>query len=125
MNRDDGNASIEFLALAVVLLVPLVYALLFAFQLQRAAFATTAAAREAGRAYVTADADAEDRAHRAADLALHDQMPGEHAATTIDATPGEVTVEVTVVVELPLAGRWARVPVTATHVATPERYRSR
>ncbi len=119
--RDGGNASVEFVLLAVVLLVPLVYVLLFAFELQRAAFAATAAARAAGRAYVVADAGA---AQRAADLSLADQLPGEpRAALGLVEGAGTVTATVTVTVELPLAGRWARVPVTATHVAPADRFR--
>lgn len=127
---DDGNASLEFVMVAVVLMVPLVYVLLTVFALQRAAFAVSAAAREAGRAYVTADAgdDPVSRAQTAADLALADQLPGtpraDLATTATTLTPGAtVTVHVTYRVALPLAGHLATVPVTATHVATVDRYR--
>lgn len=130
MNNDDGSAILEFVTVAVLLMVPLVYVLLTVFAVQRAAFAVSSAAREAGRAYVTSDAasDAADRAQTAADIALDDQLPGApHAELTIDAnglTPGTtVTVTVTYRVHLPLSGGAATIPVTATHVATVDRYR--
>lgn len=127
---DEGNAILEFVTVAVVLMVPLVYVMLTVFQLQRAAFAVSAAAREAGRAYVTADSadTAGERAQTAADLALADQLPGNPTADLSvdgDLVPGgAVTVRVTYRVSLPLAGRLATIPVTATHVATVDRYRS-
>jgi len=51
---DEGSALIEFVGLAVLLLIPLIYLLLSVFSVQRSAFAVTQAAREAGRAYATA-----------------------------------------------------------------------
>ncbi len=128
MTRDDGNATVEFVMVAVVLMVPLVYVLLAVFAVQRAAFAVSAAAREAGRAYVTAaSADvAEERAQTAADLALADQLPSSPRAALVTegalAPGGAVTVTVTYDVGLP--GGLGRIPVTATHVATVDRYRA-
>jgi Flp pilus assembly protein TadG len=128
---DEGNAILEFVTVAVVLMVPLVYVMLTVFQLQRAAFAVSAAAREAGRAYVTASSadTAAERAQAAADLALDDQLPGApRALVDVDTdalTPGDsVTVVVTHRVSLPLAGGLATIPVSAKHVATVDRYRS-
>jgi Flp pilus assembly protein TadG len=130
---DDGNAILEFVMVAVVLMVPLVYVMLTVFELQRASFAVSAAAREAGRAYVTADsgATAPERAQTAADLALADQLPGSPVAdvTVVDGgaglDPGEsVTVSVRYEVTLPLLGSLATIPVTGKHVATVDRYRA-
>ena len=79
MNRpprdDEGSALIEFVGLAVLLLVPLIYLLLSVFSVQRTAFAVTQAAREAGRAYATAPSTsaAATRAAYAARLALSSQ----------------------------------------------------
>jgi Flp pilus assembly protein TadG len=72
---DEGSALIEFVGLAVLLLLPLIYLLLSVFSVQRAAFAVTQAAREAGRAYATAPstAAATTRAAYAAQLALSSQ----------------------------------------------------
>jgi hypothetical protein len=76
---DDGSAMIEFVGLSVVLLIPFVYLFLCVFAVQRAAFGVTQAAREAGRAFATADSETQgmDRARLAAQLALADQgVPG-------------------------------------------------
>ncbi len=72
---EDGTALIEFVGLAVLLLLPLVYLLLSVFSVQRASFAVTQAAREAGRAYATAPSAsaAQRRAAYAARLALTSQ----------------------------------------------------
>ncbi|HEX3708106.1 MAG TPA: hypothetical protein VHV76_15880 [Mycobacteriales bacterium] len=72
---DDGSAVVEFVFLAVLLLVPLLYVVITAVSVQRAAFGMTAAARDAGRAYATAGSDSlgEARAEAAVALALGDQ----------------------------------------------------
>jgi hypothetical protein len=64
--------------LGIVLLVPLVWIVLTAFDAQRAAFGVTAAARAAGRAYALAPDDATGRARatEAARAALDDQGLG-------------------------------------------------
>ena len=69
---DRGSALVEFVYLAVLLMVPVVYLVLAVFDVQRASFAVTEAARQAGRTYVTSGCDP-GRAQRAADLALADQ----------------------------------------------------
>jgi hypothetical protein len=73
--HDDGSALVEFVYLAVLLLVPLVYVVLTAVSVQRAAFGLTGAAREAGRAYATAGSDrlGETRAEGVVRLLMHDQ----------------------------------------------------
>lgn len=75
MRRDRGAASIEFVFLGILVMVPLLYLVIAAFEVQRNAFAVTQAAREAGRAFGTADelAGAEHRARYAMELALRDQ----------------------------------------------------
>ncbi|MGH3444040.1 MAG: TadE/TadG family type IV pilus assembly protein [Nocardioidaceae bacterium] len=74
--RDErGTALIEVTWLSILLLVPLVYILLSVFEVQRAAFAVTAASRAAGRAFSIAPSQAvgRERARRAAAVALDDQ----------------------------------------------------
>lgn len=58
-----------------LLMIPLVYLLISVFYVQRAAFGTTEAARQAGRAFARADSveEGEARATAAARLALRDQ----------------------------------------------------
>jgi hypothetical protein len=74
--RDEsGTALIEVTWLAVLLMVPLVYVVLAVYDVQRHAFAATAAARAAGRAFVLAPDVAQGQAHarEAAAVALGDQ----------------------------------------------------
>ncbi len=71
---DDGNAIIEFVYLAILLMVPLVYVLLTVFRVQGAAYAVSSAAREAGRVYATSESpdDAYERAFAAASIVMAD-----------------------------------------------------
>ena len=113
--RDDGSALVEFTWLAILLMIPLVYVVLAAVSVQRAAFATTAAAREAARAYATAasDAEGEQRAEAAVALAMHDQgvrwSPTGRVIScgACDFAPGSpFTVDLHTVVGLPFVPRW-------------------
>jgi hypothetical protein len=112
-------------------MVPLVYVVLSAFAVQRAAFGLTSAARDAGRAYATAGSDrlGEQRAEDAAALAMHDQGVGWSPTGRVvqcgdcHFAPGSVfTVELTTRVSLPLVPGWlcghtcvAGVRVSARH----------
>jgi Flp pilus assembly protein TadG len=135
----DGAAIVEFLGLAVLLMVPLVYVLLTVFEVQRAAYAVSSASREAGRVFVGAEsaAQGELRAGSAAQIVLRDSglelAPG---ALTLSCsadpclTPGAtVTVRLDHDVRLPLAPPFvadlapASVPVTGTNVAVVDRFR--
>ena len=74
--RDErGTALVEVTWLTILLLVPLVYVMLAVFEVQRSAFAVSAATRAAGRAYAIAPSEAEGRvqARSAAAVALRDQ----------------------------------------------------
>ena len=133
---DDGNAVVEFSTLAVLLMVPLVYVLLSVFEVQRASFGVTEAARQAGRAYATADDPVQGRARAAAaaSLAMRDQGLGcDGCLTGLDGTleaDARVTATVEHVVRLPLlgsalgGGRRGGIPVDATHVEVVDRFRS-
>jgi hypothetical protein len=112
---DSGSAIVEFVWLAVLLMIPLVYVVLTAVSLQRTAFGVTEAARDAGRAYATAGSDGlgERRAEQATVLALRDQRVAWQpegrvvACGPCDYAPGSAfTVEVRTRVELPLLPRW-------------------
>ncbi len=103
----------EFTFLAVLLLVPLAYVVVAAFTVQKAAFAVTAATREAGRAFVTTtEGDPDARAHAAAALAMGDQglaLPSGALGVSCDAdcrAPGSaVRVALDYTVVLPLLPR--------------------
>lgn len=72
---ERGSAIVEFVWLGLLLLLPLVYVLVAAFTVQRAAYGVSAASRAAGRAFVLAPDEeaAYLRARHAARVALHDQ----------------------------------------------------
>jgi Flp pilus assembly protein TadG len=69
---DGGTAIIEFVFVAVIVMVPLVYLLVAVAVVQRSQLAVTQAAREAGRAFATTDtaSDADLRVLAAVRLAL-------------------------------------------------------
>ncbi len=75
MIRERGTATIEFVWLSILLLVPVVYLLVAVFEVQRAAYGTSAASRSAARAFLQAPDPntAERRATAAAELAMRDQ----------------------------------------------------
>ena len=72
---DDGNAIVEFVFVALVVLVPLIYLVGTLAALQRDQLAVTQAARDAGRAFATSDTadEASARVEAAVRLALADQ----------------------------------------------------
>lgn len=130
IGRDRGSAIVEFVLLGLLLLVPLVYILLAVLDVQRTAYGVTQAAREAGRVYSrTGDPLA---ARAAAQVALDDQQVTGPVAVHIRGAyaPGaEVTVEVATAVHLPFLPEpladavHAKIPVSATHAVTVDRYR--
>ena len=72
---ETGSALVEFVFIALVVFVPLIYIVAGFSAVQRGVFASTAAAREAGRAIGTAPdvTTGLSRAERAAQLAVEDQ----------------------------------------------------
>jgi Flp pilus assembly protein TadG len=137
---DAGNAIVEFLYLAVLLMVPLVYVLLTVFRVQAGAYAVSGAAREAGRVYTSSPADgaAAEQAFVAAALVMSDShldlRPGQlHVDCSADPclTPGAtIDVVVTHEVALPLLPRFlagrapASVRVTGRHLEVVDRFRN-
>ena len=135
---ERGSAVVEFVFLAVLLMVPLFYLVMVLARLQAGAYAVSGAAREAGRAYTTArvPAQAPARAEAAAGVAFSDQGFDGMGSVSIacDGDPclrpdGRVVVTASVTVPLPLvpsvfAGVLpTSIPVSATHVATVDRFR--
>lgn len=136
---EGGSAVVEFVYLGVLMLVPLIYLVLMMSRLQAGAFATTQAAREAGRAFVTATSaqTAEARANGAARIAFEDQgfRGGTSLLIECDGLPclrpeGRVETTAMVTVPLPLVPSFARrlvpleIPVTARHLSTVDRFRN-
>ena len=74
-HAEDGSAVVEFVFVAVLVLVPLIYLIVAVATVQRSQLAVTQAAREAGRAFATSDgtADAPNRVRAAVRLAVENQ----------------------------------------------------
>lgn len=137
---DAGNAILEFVCLALLLMVPLVYVLLTVFRVQGAAYAVSGAAREAGRVYVATEPaeEASARAVTAASLVMSDAGlsldPDQLNLACSDdpcRTPGG-TVDVTIdyAVALPFLPRFlnggapASVRVSGRHLEVVDRFRA-
>ena len=120
---------VEFVVVAVLMLVPLVYVVTGVAAVQRTSFAASTAVREAGRAFVTADSpeQARTRARAAALLALDDHglalPPSALHLTCLDGpclSPGSrVQVSLALVAPPPVP-----VPVSATHLEVVDDYRA-
>jgi Flp pilus assembly protein TadG len=145
---ERGAATVEFLAIFLTLVVPVLYAITIMADVQRALLAVSTSAREAGRAYVTA-ADAAEASARAAGayedvmrnfgytaadprarIELRTGCPtGARPACAAEFGPGaEVTVMVTYrvpVARVPFVGDIAgpNLQVGATHHTRVDRYR--
>jgi hypothetical protein len=145
---ERGTATVEFVAVFLTMVVPVVYAITVMADVQRALLAVSTSAREAGRAYVTASgsADALGRASGAyedtmgnfgyttedprAHIALRAGCPGGSPPGCGEGFgPGaEVTVVVTYrvpVARVPFVGVIAGpdLQVGATHHTRVDRYR--
>lgn len=112
---ERGTALVEAVWLVLLLLVPLVYVVVAVFDVQRASYAVSGAARAAARAYSLSpdEASAPARARAAAAVALRDQdiQPDEvDLVVSCSPTPdnclapgGLVRVDISHQVRLPLA----------------------
>ena len=119
-SAEQGSAVIEFVFLGILLMIPLVYLVLMLGRLQAGAYAVSAAVRESGRAFVTAENEdsAHARAQAAATLAMENLGFGDASSLRIICssspclTPGaEVRSEAEVQVPLPLIPEFAHAVV--------------
>lgn len=111
---DEGSASIEFITVGVLMLVPTVYLVLALSSIQSASFAVEGAARQASRVFVQAETVAQGQvaASRAIAVTLADfGLDARDADVVISCRPnpadcltrrGYVTVTITTVAPLPL-----------------------
>lgn len=104
---ESGEATLEFIAVAVMILIPIAYFIMTVAALQSASFASEAAARESARLIAT-NPTATDHALRQVDQIFSDyQVSGTHEVSVqCDPEPCAraelVTVEVSTSVQLPL-----------------------
>lgn len=115
LRGDDGSASLEFITVGLVLLVPLVYLVVAIAGVQGAVLAADGAATQSAKLYARAGDDAlgRQRAEDALALTLDDFGLGHEQVTMrLDCAPssrpcgqrgGAVTVTVSIAVTLPLA----------------------
>lgn len=135
---DDGNAIVEFVYLAILMMVPLTYLLLTVFRVQGATYAVSSATREAGRVFVTsASSDADARATTAASIVMADSgldLDDGQLSIVCSArpclTPGaNVDVVIGYDVDLPFLPRFldgalpASIHVQGRHLEVVDRYR--
>ncbi len=114
ITNESGSASLEFITVGVILLLPLVYLVLTMAAIQGAAFAVEGAARQAVRVFVQSGSTAEAaaRAERAIRFALADAgLDSLEPRVAVSCVPrpdacltrlGTVTISVAVTVPLPL-----------------------
>jgi hypothetical protein len=139
---DRGSAAVEFIAIGVLLMVPLVYLVVAMGRIQAASFAADSSAREAARAFVTTADEVEGRrrAVAAVRLGLLDQgftdpqeadLVLECETPTACLTPGDrIRVRVEVRVVLPGVPSFVdnafstAVTVRAGHVAVVDEFRA-
>jgi Flp pilus assembly protein TadG len=135
---ERGTATVEFIWLTILLLVPFVYALIAVFDTQRASFAVSVASRSAARAFLQAadPAAGEHRARVAARVALDDQDVDADVVITCEPGPADclqpgssVRVVVHTVQPLPLTpsalgDQLGGIAVDSTHTESFSTYRA-
>lgn len=136
-DHERGTATVEFVWLTILLLVPFLYILVAVFDTQRASYAVAAASRSAARAYLQSDdpGTGERRARSAARVALDDQDVDADVVITCEPSPSDclqpgssVRVVVRTVQPLPLTpsalgDQLGGVAVDSTHVEPFGSYR--
>ena len=110
--NDTGSATVEFIGLTVLLLIPAMYLLITISQLQAAGYAAVAASDQAAKTigHTSLETDAESRAVRTVHLTAQDYaLDPDMTTTTINcsnpvcSTPGtRISVHVSIDVSLPL-----------------------
>ncbi|WP_159611659.1 TadE/TadG family type IV pilus assembly protein [Glutamicibacter sp. JC586] len=110
LRRDDsGSAIVEFIFAATVLLIPMIYLILAASQLQAGSYAVVGAADQAAKVFAAADtpaqaqADAREAANRAMNNFGYSSARTSISCDSTCLSPGSVvTVRVELDVPLPL-----------------------
>ena len=114
LRDDDGSASLEFITVGMLLLVPIVYLVLALSALESASFGVEGAARQATRVFVqsASEGEAESAAQTAIAVTLADYgLDADHARVQVSCRPdpsdcltrrGFVTVSIIATVPLPL-----------------------
>lgn len=112
LRNATGSATVEFIGLTVILLIPAIYLLITISQLQAAGYAAVAASDQAAKVvgHSPTAAQAESRAHQTVALTTENyELDPARTSTTIECsnaactTPGtRISVHVSIEVPLPL-----------------------
>lgn len=110
--KDNGSATVEFIGLSIILLIPAIYLLVTISQLQAAGYAAVAASDQAAKtiAYTPEESQAERNALKTVQLTAENyqldpatMQTDIHCSNTPCTTPGtQIRVNVAVEVPLPL-----------------------
>lgn len=124
---EEGSAVVEFVFLAVLLMIPVVYLIITVGQLQSAAFAVVGAADQAAKVYVAAADPGAGRAaaEEAVMLAMADHgFEADDVSLAVTCSPSDclspgstVTAAVTLRVPLPLVPSMPGISLDAATVA--------
>lgn len=124
-NGEQGSAVVEFIFLAVLLMIPIVYLILTVGQVQAGAYAVVGAADQAAKVYVLSSdtSSAGQAAEQAVQLAMEDMgFDAANATLTITCDGGcltagaKVHTRVELRIELPVVGAVPGVTATAATV---------
>lgn len=137
---EAGSAVVEFVVVGVLLTMPVFYLMIALARLQAGAYAVTAAAREAGRTFVTASTSgqAAARARAAARMAYEDEGFGDSGGVVLTCGQdpclkrgGRVEAVADLTVRLPLVPDFvasvvpSSIHLSSRHVATVDRFKGR
>lgn len=136
-DRERGSATLEFIAVSVLVLIPLFYLIATLSVLQRGAYAVSGAARDAARVFVTASNDGQARSlgGQAARIVYDDYgfAGGSVGLSCLDgaclAPQSRVKATATLDVPLPLIPDFLRssvpssVHLESSHIGTVDRFR--
>lgn len=127
-SHDEGSAIVEFVFASTVLLIPMIYLILAAGQLQAGSYAVVGAADQAAKVFAVADtpAQAQSNAHQVVERAMNNfGLSGASTQISCDLdclSPGSiVTIQVSLRVQLPFVSDYFDVSVFTVDAASTQR----
>lgn len=128
VQNEEGSAIVEFIFASTVLLIPMIYLILAAGQLQAGSYAVVGAADQAAKVFAIAENPAQARAnaHHVVDRAMNNfGLSGANTSISCDQTcltPGSiVTVEVSLRVQLPFISDYIDASVFTVDASSTQR----
>ncbi|WP_404290373.1 hypothetical protein [Glutamicibacter arilaitensis] len=126
--HDEGSAIVEFIFASTVLLIPMIYLILAAGQLQAGSYAVVGAADQAAKVFAVADTPAQARsnAHQVVERSMNNfGLSGASTQITCDLeclSPGSiVTIQVSLRVQLPFVSDYFDASVFTVDAASTQR----